>query len=346
MKRGSRFCKPGIYVLMMLMAVVFTASSALAQDVSCKTKYPIMMAHMAGIGGGTGIVELVMPVPFKGPFGVGGIGGALEACGAQVYYAKLPSLQTNEVKATEFKRQFLEAKAASGARKLNIIGHQQGGLYTRTAITNKGLWSSVASLTTVNTPHHGSAMLTLLSAFAAVGEQIPAVGETLNKIKVFPGDQAYAKVTYDEMSIPHMIAFNLKTPNIPFVYYQSWTSAYREYNLRETISNVWDLLGKMISNGEFATEPLDIAKQSYELMPDIATITNLIFGKNDGLVTENSAKWGKYLGLELGPAYGRGVNHMDVIGLDSILNAEHGGAVWDANAKWVSTVVALKAKGY
>lgn len=346
MERSSRIFKPGIYVIVMLMAVVCMASSVLAADTSCKTKYPIIMAHMAGMGTGTGIVELVIPVPFKGAGGFGGIGGALEACGAQVYYAKLPSLQTNEVKATEFKRQFLEAKAASGARKLNIIGHQQGGLYTRTAITNKGLWPSVASLTTVSTPHRGSGMLTILSAVAGLGEQVPALGELVGKIKVFPGDQAYAKVTYDEMSIPHMITFNLKTPNVPFVYYQSWTSAYREYNLRETISNIWDLLNKMISNGEFATEPLDIAKQSYELMPDIATITNLIFGKNDGLVTEDSAKWGKYLGLEQGPAYSKGVNHMDVIGLDVLLNAANGGAVWDANAKWVSTVVALKAKGY
>lgn len=346
MKKSAVVMKSGIFVFAMFAAVVFSAASVWAQGLSCKTKYPIMMAHMAGIGGGTGVVELAMPTPFKGPFGVGGIGGALEACGAQVYYAKLPSLQTNEVKATEFKRQFLEAKAASGARKLNIIGHQQGGLYTRTAITNKGLWPSVASLTTVNTPHHGSVMLTLLAALAAVGEQIPALGEVLGKIKVFPGDQAYAKVTYEEMSIPHMIFFNLKTPNVPFVYYQSWTSAYREYNLRETIANVFDLLNKMISQGTFASEPLDIALQSYELLPDVATITHLLFGKNDGLVTADAAKWGKYLGLELGPVYGRGVNHMDVVGLDAILNAEHGGEVWDANAKWVSTVVALKAKGY
>lgn len=339
MKKSLVFC-------IVLFLVLFVLPSVFAADTSCKTKYPIMMAHMAGIGGGTGVVELVMPVPFKGPFGIGGIGGALESCGAQVYYAKLPSLQSNEVKATEFKRQFLEAKAASGSRKINIIGHQQGGLYTRTAITNKGLWPYVASLTTVNTPHYGSAMLTLLSAVASVGEEIPSVGEVVNKIKVFPGDQKYAKITYDEMSITHMVAFNLKTPNIPFVYYQSWTSAYREYNLKETISNVWDLLGKMISKGEFATEPLDIAKQSYELMPDIATITYLIFGKNDGLVTEDSAKWGKYLGLEQGPVYSKGVNHMDVIGLDTILNAENGGAVWDANKKWVDTVVLLKNKGY
>jgi triacylglycerol lipase len=342
MERNRHIFKPGIYVVVMLMAVVCMASSALAQDTSCKTKYPIMMAHMAGLGGGTGVVELAMPVPFKGPFGFGGIGGAIEACGAQVYYAKVSSLQTNEVKATEFKRQFLEAKAASGARKFNIIGHQQGGIYTRTAITNMGLWPYTASLTTVNTPHRGSLMLELLSVIASIGEQIPAIGEIAGKIKVFPGDQTYAKDVYKEMSMSHMVAFNLKTPNVPFVYYQSWTSAYREYNLKETIANVFDLLKEMIAGSEMASEPLDIAKQSYKLMPDIATIQHLLVGNNDGLVHEDSAKWGKYLGLVQGPAYSKGVNHMDVIGLDSILG---GVAVWDANSHWVQTVKDLKAKG-
>lgn len=334
MKKINGIFKPGIYVIIVLMAAMCLASPVLAQDTSCKTKYPIILAHMAGFGTGTDpIMQLLMPTSFPG------IVEALKACGATVYTPKVPALQTNLTKAVEFKKAFLAIKAADGSAKFNIIGHQAGGLYTRTAITNMGLKDSVASLTTVNTPHRGSTMLTLVSALY----DIKILDSVLSMLKVLPGDQAYAQVTYKEMSTPYMLFnFNPNTPNVRGVYYQSWTSAYRVYDINKTFTDVQTLLTKILNGGTLAQTDLEIGLQSYALLPDIATLMYYTgFGIGDGLVQASSAKWGNFLGVQQGPASGNGVNHMDVVGL------ELGGVdVWDQASYWVQTVKDLKAKGY
>ena len=43
----------------------------------------------------------------------------------------------------------------TGCEKVNIIAHSKGGLESRYAISQLGLSPYVASLTTINTPHHG-----------------------------------------------------------------------------------------------------------------------------------------------------------------------------------------------
>ena len=43
----------------------------------------------------------------------------------------------------------------TGCGKVNIIAHSKGGLDSRYAISKLGSDKYVASLTTINTPHHG-----------------------------------------------------------------------------------------------------------------------------------------------------------------------------------------------
>jgi hypothetical protein len=52
--------------------------------------------------------------------------------------------------------------------KFNIIGHSQGGLYTRDAITNLGIAPYVASLTTVDSPHRGSFINSVQTSITAI----------------------------------------------------------------------------------------------------------------------------------------------------------------------------------
>ena len=43
-------------------------------------------------------------------------------------------------------------------RKVHVLGHSQGGLNSRHAIVDHGLGDTVAMLTTINTPHHGTSL--------------------------------------------------------------------------------------------------------------------------------------------------------------------------------------------
>ncbi len=111
----------------------------------CKTRYPILMVH--------GIFFRDWQL-----FNYWGrIPAALKKNGAQVYYGKQQSAQSIAQSAAELAEQMRAVLAETGAEKLNIIAHSKGGLDTRYALKELGMAQYVASLTTINTPHHGCA---------------------------------------------------------------------------------------------------------------------------------------------------------------------------------------------
>ncbi len=111
----------------------------------CSTKYPILMVH--GI--------FFRDWQFFNYWGR--IPAALKKNGAAVYYGKQQSAQSIAESAAELNAQIQAILAESGAEKLNIIAHSKGGLDARYAIAELGAAPYVASLTTINTPHHGCA---------------------------------------------------------------------------------------------------------------------------------------------------------------------------------------------
>ena len=108
------------------------------------TKYPIILAH--GIA--------AKQVKIMNAFGR--IGDELEAAGYKVYIADTDGFGTIENNAEQLRRFVERVKAESGAQKVNIIAHSKGGLDSKYMITELGMEDSVASLTTLCTPHKGS----------------------------------------------------------------------------------------------------------------------------------------------------------------------------------------------
>jgi triacylglycerol lipase len=330
MKKLRKVFKFSIYVTLVLIMAIVLASPVAAADTSCKTKYPIILAHGMGF------------TPFPGvPNSFPGIVEALQACGATVYYTTVPAIQSNAVKSAAFKDGFLAIQAADGSAKFNIIGHSQGGLYTRYAITNLSLSPYVASLTTVDSPHRGSFidsyLLNLVKLF-------PLLKSFTSSMTLFPGDQTYIDINEQELSVEYMTrTFNPKTPNVNGIYYQSWTGAYRHYNIVKAIyDEMVMILQAMFPRKSAGTmDPLQAAKQLYNMLPDTAAACLYLgAGQGDGLVQVSSAKWGTFLGTQYGPSYSIGLNHLDVV------NMQLNGQVWDAVGYWVKTVKDLKAKGY
>lgn len=347
--------KVGICLVFTLMLATVLASAAFAADTSCRTTYPIILAHGMGFYP-TG----TLPNSFLG------IVEALQACGATVYVTQVEPLGTSAEKGTQFVNGynwngvhypgFSELKAATGAAKFNIIGHSQGGLYTRYAISNLGISGSVASLTTVDSPHRGSLIDSISLSMAQL---MPDVAAKL-AAAINPYDYSYiAQRTGDtvavvaaksqantiDLTVENMTGnFNPHTPNMSGVYYQSWTCAYRQYNVLLSIyDQLMQLIALYTNNLPKPPNPADgmaIGKYIAAGFPDYAATAYLYGGGlGDGLVQVSSAQWGKFLGTQMGAWYSKGLNHFDAINITN-------GKTWNAVSYWVKTVKDLKAKGY
>ncbi|TCM70954.1 triacylglycerol lipase [Acinetobacter calcoaceticus] len=74
--------------------------------------------------------------------------------GAQVWATRVSPFNSTEVRGEQLLQQVEDILAISGAEKVNLIGHSQGGLTIRYVA---GIMPEhVASLTTIGTPHQGS----------------------------------------------------------------------------------------------------------------------------------------------------------------------------------------------
>ena len=108
------------------------------------TRYPVVLAH--GI--------LLKDVKFFKAFGR--IEKILKRRGFTVYTAKTDGFGTIENNAEQMKHHIESILKAENAEKVNIIAHSKGGLDAIYMIKNLGMEESVASLTTLCTPHRGS----------------------------------------------------------------------------------------------------------------------------------------------------------------------------------------------
>ncbi len=238
---------------------VFASGSSTA----CQTRYPVVFAHgMAFSDGALGINywwDIIDDLDYEG---------------ADTYVASVNAMDSTVNKAKQFRQQFLEFLAVAGAAKGNIIGHSHGGIYTRYAITNLAMASKVASLTTICSPHRGSAVADVVfNVIPDSGQWL--VGAILDYVYIFLiGDDNPSSLENGRNLIRSYMTntFNPNTPNASGVYYQSWATRIYTITADLVLEGTWALL------------------LFYE-------------GANDGLVSVNSAKWGNFRGTWTGSWY-------------------------------------------
>jgi triacylglycerol lipase len=291
----------------LLVCLSITCSLYAAGDSkTCTTKYPVILAHgMLATDDMLGVVDYWW-----------GIEAALEDEGARVFAVKLNCLDSTVNKAAEFKKQFLQILAVTGATKGNIIGHSHGTLYTRYAISNLGLSSKVATYTSLSGAHKGSYIADLILKIVPGGptgtaEQL--IGGAINWVyALILGDSNPDTVTnaYDVCGDYVTRVFNPNTPNINGVYYQSWANKIKWQDPNLILQIPWALI-----------------KQAQ--------------GDNDGLVSVESQKWGNFRGVISGASWCGGVSHMNMIG--HLLGVTPG---FSAPDFFVKIVGELKTKGY
>jgi triacylglycerol lipase len=122
-----------------------------------QTRYPIVLAHgMSGWKELFGVVDYFFGIPSE-----------LRAGGAQVFVTAVSAFASTEARGEQLLQQVEYIVASTGAQKVNLIGHSQGGLDGRyVAAVRPDL---VASLTTVGTPHEGAGVADWLLENTAEG---------------------------------------------------------------------------------------------------------------------------------------------------------------------------------
>lgn len=215
----------------------------------------------------------------------GRIPAELEKNGAALYYGNHQSAASVADSAAELKARVEGIVAQTGCEKVNIIAHSKGGLDCRYAIAHLGMGSYVASLTTVNTPHRGClfADYLLKNIGADVQSKVAGVYEsTLRKL----GDP---------------------DPDFLAAVYDLTDTACRERDagLPEPEGILCQSVGSLLGKARGGRFPLNF---TYHL-------AKLFDGPNDGLVSENSFRWGSRYRL-LEPTGRRGISHGDIIDLN------------------------------
>jgi len=110
------------------------------------TKYPIILVH------GLAIKD------YKSIKAFGKIEQTLIDAGYDAYTSKQDAFGSIENNAAQLKEFILEILEKTKSEKVNIIAHSKGGLDAKYMITELDMKDSVASLTTLCTPHKGSAI--------------------------------------------------------------------------------------------------------------------------------------------------------------------------------------------
>jgi len=221
-------------------------------------KHPIVLAH-----GLLGFDELRLAGKLlPGVHYWRGITEAMRANGIEVITASVPASASIEERALKLSQDI--ATKANG-KSVNIIAHSMGGLDARYMISRLQPENvEVLSLTTVASPHRGSAFADFM---------LEEIGPTyLPKVYKFINNFGVSTGAFSQLSRKYMLEeFNPATPDDEGVRYFSY--------------------GAMFEPGFWSA-----FKQTHGIVERIE-------GANDGLVSVESAKWGTYKGTLVGVSH-------------------------------------------
>lgn len=243
------------------------------EDQLCRTKYPLLLVHGVFFRDSR-LLNYWGRIPAE-----------LEANGAEVFYGEQQSAASVSDSAAELAERIEQLVKRTGCGKVNIIAHSKGGLDSRYAISRLGADKYVASLTTINTPHHGCIFAEYLLN-TAPKKFVKTIEKIYNSaFQRLGDDQPDFLAAVTDLTNSRCERFNAETPDMPGILYQSVGS-------HATCSK----------SGRF---PLNL---SYPVVKKYD-------GDNDGLVALTSAPWGESFTV-LHPQGKRGVTHADVIDLN------------------------------
>ncbi|HEY4176406.1 MAG TPA: alpha/beta fold hydrolase [Kofleriaceae bacterium] len=239
--------------------------------------YPIVLAH--GLFG----FDHLGPLDY-----FYGIKDTLTATGRVVYAPRVDAVQSAEVRGQQLLDAIEIARMETGASKVIVIGHSQGGLDARWAANHSP--SSIAAVVTIATPHLGSPVADV-SAGLTPGVAADAANALGNLFGLSTsGNNTSFQGALMSLTSEGAAAFNAATPDAPGVAYYSVAGRSALAGASSCPSGV----GGFMSNWDSDIDPLKL-----ELVPVagiLAAASLPATPVQDGLVTVESATWGHFLG--------------------------------------------------
>lgn len=259
--------------------------------------YPVVLVH--GFSGWTDLG----PVDY-----FYGVKEALEADGVDVTTPALPPYDASVDRADVLAAVVDSVLARTHKRKVHLIAHSQGGLDSRVLITDLGYADRVASLTTISTPHRGTAVADLAEYVddGVINAAGRLLGWILGSLEGEPStdeewrDDDNIAAAYDPnlvasvegMRPAAMAAFNDAHPDpvgVP-IFSVAGVSNLIALDHPYCSDSIWPI----DLDARDAVDPFFAAPGAILSLSDGGTVFSPT--PNDGLVTIESARWGVFLG--------------------------------------------------
>lgn len=234
---------------------------------NAQPKYPILLVHGLGLRDDHRLLKYWGKLP-----------QFLEERGVKVFLSGQDAVGSVSHNALQLRERIAYLRAETGAEKFNLIAHSKGGLDSREALLDATCASHVASLITLSTPHHGSAVVDEL------GKKLPKslVNTGMRFADYYyrlSGDKEPNSAAACEGLLPELCEIRNEAQNeLPGIFVRSFAASYK-------------------------------ARSFYRPYYRSSRLVSRLEGENDGLVSERSARWQGYAGM-LKSASGTGVSHV------------------------------------
>jgi triacylglycerol lipase len=201
----------------------------------------------------------------------------LEEHGAAIFYSKHDAWANIEDAANQIVIALKEALEKTGSEKVNVIAHSKGGIDVRYAIAKLGVSDKIASLTMISSPNHG--LKTMDSLYSIFGKRFFKFCAFFVNIwfRILGDKKPDFFETSQQFRASFMENFNKEIIDFPAIMYQSFAG-----KMKNPFSDIF--------------------------MWFLNLIINFSDGANDGLVSVDSAKWGKFRGTIEGRRF-FGISH-------------------------------------
>lgn len=213
---------------------------------------------------------------------------ALEADGFDVFLPALPAIAPPSTRAEHLLRAIDEVRQRTGAARVHVIAHSQGGVDTRLLLDDPRAAGKIASVVTLSTPHHGTPLAdVMLAIHGSLGESLlDRIAQRIDASRGWPTQPGRLFDTASMLTPRAMAVFDAQHP----------TQAVPLYSLAATPERARD----GVCDGGLWPAPIEKGHRSFamsvagmsldEHSPPGARVSN------DGIVPTASARWGTFLG--------------------------------------------------
>ncbi|PTQ90976.1 lipase family alpha/beta hydrolase [Agitococcus lubricus] len=195
-------------VIALSSLVSLSAEAALFTNTYAKTKYPIVLVHgLFGFSKIGNAVDYFYQVPAD-----------LKNNGAVVFTPQVAAVNSNEARGEQLLTKVQDILAISGAAKINLIGHSQGGPTAR--YVAGVIPTRVASVSTIAGVHKGTPVADVLLGLADMSKFTEklvfsiteGIGGLVDGVSSEGGYSQDARASLTSLSTKGSLAFNAKFP--------------------------------------------------------------------------------------------------------------------------------------